>query len=115
MTGTALLDEKGQYKLTLKYDENKLLRILQQRTTGDFPFTIAIKLKSNSQDKDWISFTAYNIKVKTKVRYDNKFIFNTDIKMRVGITERLFRSIQERMQQNYKRRSKLSWKLISNN
>ncbi|ARC32617.1 Ger(x)C family spore germination protein [Bacillus toyonensis] len=90
VTGTALLDEKGRYKLTLKYDENKLLRILQQRTAGDFPFTIAIKLKSNSQDKDWISFTAYNIKVKTKVRYDNKFIFNTDIKMRVGITERLF-------------------------
>jgi Ger(x)C family germination protein len=90
VTGTALLDEKGRYKLTLNADENKLLRILQQGTTGDFSFTIPIKLKSDSQDKDWISFTAYNIKVKTKVRYDNKFIFNTDIKMRVGITERLF-------------------------
>ncbi|MEK7019271.1 Ger(x)C family spore germination protein [Bacillus sp. FSL R9-9410] len=90
VTGTALLDEKGRYKLTLKSDENKLLRILQQGTTGEYSFTIPIKLKSNSQDKDWISFTPYSIKVKTKVRYDNKFIFNTDIKMKVGITERLF-------------------------
>ncbi|MGE6345846.1 Ger(x)C family spore germination protein [Bacillus mycoides] len=88
--GTALLDEKGRYKLTLNSDENKLLRILQQGTTGEFSFTIPIKLKPDSQEKDWISFTAYNIKVKTKVRYDNKFIFNTDVKMRVGITERLF-------------------------
>ncbi|KZE04208.1 putative spore germination protein [Bacillus mycoides] len=90
VTGTALLDEKGKYKLTLKSDETKLLRILQQRTTGEFPFTIPIKLKSDSQDKDWISFTANGIKVKTKARYDNHFIFNVDVKMRIGITERLF-------------------------
>ncbi|PRT14454.1 Ger(x)C family spore germination protein [Bacillus toyonensis] len=90
VTGTALLDEKGRYKLTLKPDENKLLRILQQGTTGEFPFTIPIKLNSNSHDKDWISFTAYGIKVKTKARYDNHFIFNVDVKMRIGITERLF-------------------------
>ncbi|MED3201299.1 Ger(x)C family spore germination protein [Bacillus toyonensis] len=90
VTGTALLDEQGRYKLTLKPDENKLLRVLQQGTTGEFSFTIPIKLKSDSQDKDWISFTAYSIKAKTKVRYDNKFIFNTDIKMKVGITEQIF-------------------------
>ncbi|MGE6314141.1 Ger(x)C family spore germination protein [Bacillus cereus] len=88
--GTALLDEKGRYKLTLQSDENKLLRILQQGTTGEFSFTIPIKLKSDSQNKDWLSFSAYSIKVKTKVRYDNKFIFNTDIKMKIGVTERLF-------------------------
>ncbi|PFU78013.1 spore gernimation protein [Bacillus cereus] len=90
VTGTELLDEKGRYKLTLEPDENKLLRILQQRTTGEFSFTMPIKLESDSQDKDWISFTAYSIKVKTKVRYDNKFIFNTNIKMKVAVTERLF-------------------------
>ncbi|PFA22281.1 spore gernimation protein [Bacillus cereus] len=90
VTGTALLDEKGRYKLTLKSDENRLLRILQQEAKGEFPFTIPIKLKSDSQDKDWISFSAQNIKVKTKVRYDNHFIFNIDVKMRIAITERLF-------------------------
>ncbi|MEI4799821.1 Ger(x)C family spore germination protein [Bacillus sp. NPDC077411] len=90
LTGTALLDEKGRYKFTLKSDENKLLRILQHETKGEFPFTIPIKLKSDNQDKDWISFSTQNIKVKTKVRYDNHFIFHIDVKMRIGITERLF-------------------------
>lgn len=90
VTGTALLDEKGRYKLTLKPDENKLLRILQQGTTGEFPFTIPIKIRPDSQDKDWISFAAYSIKAKTKVRYDHKFIFNIDVKMKIGTTERLF-------------------------
>ncbi|MFJ8238146.1 Ger(x)C family spore germination protein [Bacillus tropicus] len=90
VTGTALLDEKGKYKLTLKPDENKLLRILQQGTAGDLSFTVPIKINSNSQDKDLISFTAYGIEVKTKTRYDNHFIFNVDVKMRIGITERLF-------------------------
>ncbi|AVP47927.1 Ger(x)C family spore germination protein [Bacillus sp. 22475] len=90
VTGTALLDEKGKYKLTLKPDENKLLRILQQGTAGELPFTVPIKLNSDSQDKDLISFTAYGIKVKTKARYDDHFIFNVDVKMRIGITERLF-------------------------
>lgn len=108
MTGTALLDEKGKYKLTLKPDENKLLRILQQGTAGELPFTVPIKLNSDSQDKDLISFTAYGIKVKTKARYDDHFIFNVDVKMRIGITERLFRLTLERTQQNYKRRLKLS-------
>lgn len=90
VVGTALLDEKGRHKLTLTSAENKLLRILQQETSGEFSFTVPIELKSDSKDKDWISFAAYNIKVKTKVRYDNKFIFNTYIKMRIGITEQLF-------------------------
>lgn len=115
MTGTALLDEKGRYKLTLKPDENKLLRILQQRTTGEFSFTMPIKIKADSQDKDWIGFTAYNVEVKTKTRYDEHFIFNVDVKMRIGITERLFPLIQERTQQNYKRQLKPSLKLISSN
>ncbi|PEA53196.1 spore gernimation protein [Bacillus pseudomycoides] len=90
LAGTALLDENGRYKLTLKSDENKLLRILQHETKGEFPFTIPIKIKSDNHDKDWISFSSQSMKVKTKVRYDNHFIFNIDIKMKIGITERLF-------------------------
>ncbi|MDP7981110.1 Ger(x)C family spore germination protein [Bacillus sp. WLY-B-L8] len=90
VTGTALLDQKSRYKLTLTPDENRLLRILQHENKGEFLFTLALKPKSDDRNKDWISFTAYSIKVKTKVRYDNKFIFNIDIKMGIGITERLF-------------------------
>ena len=90
LVGTALLDEEGRYKLTLTSDENKLLRILQHENKGEFVFTIPIKQKSNKQDKNWISFSAQNIKVKTKVRYDSRFIFHIDVKMEIGITELLF-------------------------
>ncbi|PEZ09005.1 spore gernimation protein [Bacillus sp. AFS018417] len=90
VTGTALLDEKGRYKLTLTPDENSLSRILQHENKGEFLFTLAIKPKSNDRNKDWISFAAQNIKVKTKVKYDSHFIFNIDVKMRIAITERLF-------------------------
>lgn len=90
LTGTALLDQKGGYKLTLKPDENRLLRILQHENKGEFPFTIALKPKEDDRNKDWISFAAQNIKVKTKVKYDSHFIFNIDVKMRIAITERLF-------------------------
>lgn len=90
LTGTALLDEKGRYKLSIKPHENKLMRILQHKKKGDFPFTISVPLKSNSREKHWLSFGTSNVKVKTKVRYDDHFIFDTDVKMRIAITERLF-------------------------
>lgn len=90
VTGTALLDEKGRYKLTLTPDENRLLRILQHENKGEFLFTLPIKPKSDDHNKDWISFTAQKIKIKTKVKYDSHFIFNIDVKMRIAITERLF-------------------------
>ncbi|MEH7375396.1 Ger(x)C family spore germination protein [Neobacillus drentensis] len=90
LTGTALLDEQSRYKLSIKPHENKLLRILQHKTKGDFPFTISVPLESNGRDKHWVSFSTPKVKVKTKVRYDDHFIFDTDVKMRIAITERLF-------------------------
>ena len=90
LTGSALLDEKGRYKLSINPHENKLLRILQNKKRGDFPFTISVPLKPNGQDKHWLSFGAQGIKVKTKVRYNGHYIFDTNIKMRIGISEMLF-------------------------
>jgi hypothetical protein len=90
LTGSALLDEKGRYKLTITPNENKLIRIMQNQKKGEFPFTIAGPLTSDDRNKDWLSFATQGIKVKTKVRYDDHFIFDTDVKMRIAITERLF-------------------------
>ncbi|MDN3019125.1 Ger(x)C family spore germination protein [Paenibacillus sp. BSR1-1] len=114
LTGTALLDEQSKYKLSITPNENKLLRILQHKTKGDFPFTISVPMESNGHDH-WISFSTPSIKTKTRVRYDNHFIFNTDVKMRVIITERLFpfnvrrdaaklqKSIEKKMQADFER------------
>ncbi|MFD3449389.1 Ger(x)C family spore germination protein [Microbacteriaceae bacterium 4G12] len=90
LTGSALLDEKGRYKMTISSHESKLLRILQDKTQGEFSFTIGMKPQSEDGKKEWLSFGAQNIKVKTKVRYDGHFIFDINAKMGVSLTERLF-------------------------
>lgn len=93
VTGTALLDEKGKYKLSLGATENKLLRILQHETKGEFPFTF----KAANQPKGTVfpanaySFTCEKISVKTKTGYaDDRFKFDIGIKTRVVLGERLF-------------------------
>lgn len=90
LTGSVLLDEQGKYKLTITPHENKLMRILQHEKKGEFPFTIAIPPQSHDQGKRWLSFITQGMKVKTKVRYDHRFIFDVNINMRIAITERLF-------------------------
>ncbi|WP_028402640.1 Ger(x)C family spore germination protein [Ectobacillus panaciterrae] len=90
LTGSALLDEQGRYKLTITPHENKLLRIMQHQKKGEFPFTIAVPLQSHDRDKHWLSFATQGIKVKTKVRHDGHFIFDVNVKMRIAVTERLF-------------------------
>lgn len=47
-------------------------------------------MKSHDQTKDWLSFNTQDFKVKTKVRYNHHFIFDVNVKMKIGITERLF-------------------------
>lgn len=93
VTGTALLDEEGKYKLSIGDIENRLLRMLQGEIKGDFPFTF----KSWEQPRGEVfpenaySFTAQNISTKTKTSYvDDKFRFDLKVKMRVILTERLF-------------------------
>lgn len=93
VTGTALLDEEGRYKLTVDPDENKLLRILQNRPKGVFSFTF----KAPDQPKGEVfpanaySFTADTISIKTRTGYtDDRFRFDIDVKMKVILAERMF-------------------------
>jgi Ger(x)C family germination protein len=115
LKGSVLLDEKDRYKLKISPNENKLLRILQHKTKGEFPFTVVLPSESNKKEKRWLSFTPLNIKVKTKVRDENNnFRFDINIKMKIALTERLFRinmrknatklqkSIETKMQEEFK-------------
>ncbi|PFO63083.1 Ger(x)C family spore germination protein [Bacillus cereus] len=90
LTGTALLDEQNRYKLTITPKENLLLSILQNNIEGEFPFTIAVPLQTESKEKHWISFSTQGTKVKTSVQYKNHFMFNINVHMRITISERLF-------------------------
>ncbi|EEL61507.1 Spore germination B3 GerAC [Bacillus cereus F65185] len=90
LTGTALLDEQNRYKLTITPKENLLLSILQNNIEGEFPFTIAVPLQTESKEKHWISFSTQGTKVKTSAQYKNHFMFNINVHMRITISERLF-------------------------
>ncbi|SMD41161.1 Ger(x)C family spore germination protein [Bacillus sp. JKS001846] len=90
LTGTALLDEQNRYKFTITPKENLLLSILQNNIEGEFPFTIAVPLQTESKEKHWISFSTQGTKVKTSVQYKNHFMFNINVHMRITISERLF-------------------------
>ncbi|NEW05737.1 Ger(x)C family spore germination protein [Paenibacillus sp. SYP-B3998] len=93
VTGTALLEESGKYKFSIGPDETRLLRILQDETKGEFPFTYKAigKPKEGVFPNNAYSFSAQKISVKTKTGFkENKFKFDMDVKMRVVLTERLF-------------------------
>lgn len=92
-TGTALLDEEGEFKLSIGSEENRLLRILQHETEGEFPFTFQAlnQPKGEVFPENAYSFVADKVSVKTKTGYTrNKFKFDIGVKMRVVLTERLF-------------------------
>lgn len=92
LSGTALLDQQGRYKLTIDSQQTKLLRILQQKTNGEFTFTLSVppSLREDDDGMNKLSLSTQRINVKTKVRYDKTFVFDFDITMGVAITERLF-------------------------
>ncbi|TPV44827.1 Ger(x)C family spore germination protein [Bacillus dicomae] len=90
LTGSTLLDEQNRYKLTITPKENLLLSILQNKIQGEFPFTIAVPLQSESKEKHWLSFNTQGIKVKTSVQYKKNFLFNINVHTRILISERLF-------------------------
>ncbi|BBH23567.1 germination protein [Paenibacillus baekrokdamisoli] len=93
VTGTALLDRFGKYKLSINADETRLLRLLQHQTDGEFTFTILLPKQPGKGvfNKNSMTFTPEGISVKTKTNYkDDKFVFDIGVGLRVGIKERLF-------------------------
>ncbi|WP_231571194.1 Ger(x)C family spore germination protein [Gordoniibacillus kamchatkensis] len=99
VTGTALLDKKGKYALSIGSEETKLLRVLQDETQGEFSFTMTYpdKAQGGLFHLGSFSFSAPAISVKTKAGYaDNKFKFDVKIHMRAVLTERHFYDIDIR-------------------
>ena len=94
VTGSALLDQKGQYKYSINYFETKLLTLLQHETKGAYPFTMALEEQPNTSDVfhfNQISFNARQIKVTTKTHYKGgKFVFDVGVNLGIIVNERLF-------------------------
>jgi Ger(x)C family germination protein len=93
ITGTALLDEKGKYRLSIGPEETMLLRMLQNERKGEFSFTFHALFEPDQPTitSDAYSFSIDKFSVKTKTGYaDDRFRFHITIKMRATLGERLF-------------------------
>lgn len=90
LTGSALLAQSGKYKITITPDENQLLNVLEGKKKGDYSITIPVSTVSASKGKPYISFSLPVIKVKKKVDYNGRFVFDINVKLLISITEQIF-------------------------
>lgn len=93
ITGTALLDEEGRYRMSIGDVETKLLLILQNRDKGEssFSFHAPDQPKGGVFPTDAYSFSIRKVSAKIRTGYRNgNFKFDVKVKIRAGLTERLF-------------------------
>ncbi|WP_028549622.1 Ger(x)C family spore germination protein [Paenibacillus sp. UNC451MF] len=93
LLGTALLDRKGKYILSLDAQETVLLSILQDHTQGTVSLTLPIPgvPKTGPLETNRISFSSDKVKSKIKTTFQNgKFRFDFHIQMPIGISEVLY-------------------------
>ncbi|MCI1695701.1 Ger(x)C family spore germination protein [Aneurinibacillus aneurinilyticus] len=99
VTGSALLDNKGMYKMSLSRRESSLLLLLRQEAKIPVVFTIRMpslpfkrpnKLQ-NVKGHDFITLNITESKRNIKTRYkNNRFVFDIKMNLNVTLAERTF-------------------------
>ncbi len=90
LSGSALLDHSGQYKLSISTKENQLLTMLEGKQKKDYFITIPVSLGNSKNGKPYITFTNAVLKVKKKVKDNGRFVFDINVNSKITITEQLF-------------------------
>ncbi|WP_141505008.1 Ger(x)C family spore germination protein [Paenibacillus luteus] len=93
LKGSALLNAKGKYAMSLNAQETVLLSILQKQADPGFSMSYRIPGKplKGPFETDMLSFTGGKLKTKIKSGYENgRFTFDIHIKTKIGLSEHLF-------------------------
>lgn len=99
VTGSALLNDRGNYKMSLDRSESLLLLILQNKIYTPVSFTMKIPVNSvgkassikNKKGENYITINIQSIKQKIKTHYTDKhFIFDITIELKISISELTF-------------------------
>lgn len=106
LTGSALLAQSGQYKLTITPEENQLLNILEGKQKGDYSITIPVSMESASKGKPYISFSIPDLKVKKKVKFNRHFVYDINVNLQISISEQLFPFDVKKIMQSLKKHCK---------
>lgn len=91
--GTALLDHRGKYKMSLDAQQSVLLKTLQNdaKKSASLTLTLPGVPKTGPLETNKISFSTNKVRTKTTTAYrDGKFQFDIQTKMKVELSEVLF-------------------------
>lgn len=99
VTGTALLTNKGFYKMSLNRQESALLLMLQKDAKMPVSLTIRVPSKSfetqyslrNVRGSGFITINVISMKQKIRTKYDKgQFAFDVNMKLNASLAERTF-------------------------
>ncbi|MFD6442403.1 Ger(x)C family spore germination C-terminal domain-containing protein, partial [Peribacillus sp. NPDC060186] len=108
VTGTALLNNRGIYKMSLNRRESALLLMLQKK--GKLPISLTISMPSvpfetkntnkNVKNRDFVTININRINRDLSTGYNkNHFSFDVKMKLNISITERTFNMNMEKDQE----------------
>jgi Ger(x)C family germination protein len=93
LKGSALLNQRGKYVLSLGAQDTILLNILQKQADAGYSLSYRIPdvpIKAPFAT-NMVSFTGGKVKLKIKTAYENdKFKFDIHVKTTIGLSEQLF-------------------------
>jgi Ger(x)C family germination protein len=108
VTGSALLDSRGVYKMSLNRLESRLLLMLQKKAQLPIPLTVrmpSLSLKKpnareNVKGKDFVTISIHKLSSKISTDYKkNHFSFDVKMNLDVSIEERTFDADMEKKQE----------------
>jgi Ger(x)C family germination protein len=107
VTGSALLDKRGKYKMSLNRRESELLLMLQEKAHPPISFTLSIpsqslkplNVRKNIKGTDYVSMNIYGLKRNISTNYEkDHFSFDVKMNLEVSLEERTFDIDMEKKQ-----------------
>lgn len=107
--GTALLSKTGTYQTLIGVRENILMQMLIYEKRGEISLTTPVPLQDGDDQteivKDKVSYFVKGVSRKVKTEYkDGRFHFDVHLKLRIGISERVF---PFNMEKDYRKMEKM--------
>jgi Ger(x)C family germination protein len=99
VTGSALLNNRGIYKMSLNRRESELLLMLQEKAKPPIPFTLSIPTQSlktlnvtkHEKGTDFVTINIYGLNRSISTDYEkNHFSFDVKMNLEVSLEERTF-------------------------
>ncbi|MFC3885848.1 Ger(x)C family spore germination protein [Bacillus songklensis] len=108
VTGSALLDDRGLYKMSLNRRESSLLLMLQKKTQTPISLTVRMpslslkiqNVRQNGEGSDFVTINIHRLRHSISTDYEkNHFSFDVKMNLDISIAERTFDVKMEKEQE----------------